>query len=182
MRKLCVGIALALAVAACSHEASTPSAPKAAQMENAAQATLDEIRQNQPGVDQLLSSAAGYAVFPNVGAAGALFVGGAHGNGVLYQNGQVAGFVTLNQGSVGLTLGGKTYAEVLILRTPYDVAQIKAGKFELGASASAVVLTAGAAAAGTLDPNTTVIIDTHGGLMAGITANGQKFQFAPARG
>ena len=164
----------------CSH--SAPTGAKAVQQQNEAANALAEIRSEQPGVDGVLNAAAGYAVFPNVGAAGALFVGGAHGQGVLYEGGRVTGFVELNQGSVGLTLGGKTYAQILILHTPMEVAQLKAGKFEVGASVSAVILTAGAGAQGTLDPNTSVIINVHGGLMAGITANGQSFKFAPAAG
>jgi lipid-binding SYLF domain-containing protein len=171
---------LAIGVAACTHTAPPSSPAGRAELEQKANVALTEMRRAQPGIDGLLGSAAGYAVFPNVGAAGALYVGGAYGKGVLYQNGTVVGFVELKQGSVGLTLGGKTYAELLILRTQYDVDRLKAGKFEVGADVSAVVLTAGGGAAGTLDPNTTVIVKPHGGLMAEVTVSGQRIDFAPA--
>lgn len=178
MTKLCVAAALAIGIAAC--QTSTPSASKQHELEMKATAALDEMRQMNPGIDSLINASAAYAVFPNVGAGGALYVGGAYGRGVLFEHGTVVGFLDLKQASVGLTLGGKTFAELLILRTPYDVARLKAGKFALGANISAVVLTAGAEAKGTLDPHTTVIVKPHGGLMAELTVQGQRIDFAPA--
>ena len=167
------------AVAACTHT-HTPSPAHQAELEAKASATLDEMRANQPGIDALLSSSAGYAVFPSIGAAGAVYVGGAYGKGVLYQHGTVVGFVSLKQANVGLTLGAKSYAELLLLRTQYDVDRLKSGNFEVGGNVSAVVITAGAGAHGTLDPNTTVIVQPHGGLMGELTVSGQKIDFAPA--
>jgi lipid-binding SYLF domain-containing protein len=141
---------------------------------------LATMRAEQPGLEGLLAASAGYAVFPSVGAAGALYVGGAYGKGVLFQHGNVVGFVDVKQASVGLTLGGKTYGELLLLRNQYDVERLKAGKFAIGADISAVVLTAGAQGSATLDPNTSVIVRPHGGLMADITVSGQRIDFAPA--
>jgi lipid-binding SYLF domain-containing protein len=159
---------------------STPSPTQQASLESDAHAALNEMRAKQPGIDPLLSSAAAYAVFPKIGEAGAIYVGGAFGKGVLFQRGIVIGFVELKQASVGLTLGGKTYSELLVLRTQHDVDRVKAGKFQVGGDVSAVVIKTGAAAAGTLDPNTTVIVQPQGGLMAEITVSGQKIEFAPA--
>jgi lipid-binding SYLF domain-containing protein len=177
MIRICV--AALVMTAACSHNTSATS-PRQPSLEAKASSALAEMRQSQPGIDALLSSAAGYAVFPSIGAAGVVYVGGAYGKGVLYQHGNVVGYVDLKQGSVGLELGGKTYSELLILRTQYDVDRLKAGKFEVGGDVSAVVLKTGAAATGTLDPNTTVIVKSQGGLMAGITVSGQKIGFTPA--
>jgi len=172
--------AILIALAACATSSSPPSPAHQQKLENEAAAALSSMRAQNPGIDSLLSASAGYAVFPNIGAAGAVYVGGAYGKGVLYQRGTPVGFVTLKQGSVGLTLGGKTYAELVLLRTQYDVDKLKAGKFELGGDVSAVVLTAGAGATGTLDPNTSVIVQPHGGLMGGITVSGQTIEFIPA--
>jgi lipid-binding SYLF domain-containing protein len=171
MTRIYAAAVLAFGIAACSHNA--PSAAQQSELQQKAAAELNIMRGQQPGLDALLSSAAGYAVFPSIGEAGALYVGGAYGKGVLYQGGNVVGYVSLKQGSVGLTLGGKTYGELLILRSQYDVDRLKAGKFAVGGDVGAVVLTAGAQGKGTLDPNTSVIVRPHGGLMANITVTGQ---------
>jgi lipid-binding SYLF domain-containing protein len=176
------GAVLAIGLAACTHT-SPPSTPeKAASLESQAHATVQAMIQDQPGLAELLQSSAGYAVFPNVGEAGVFIAGGAYGNGVLFQGGQVIGYVDLKQASVGPQLGAKGYSELILLRTPYDIARLKGGKFQLGGDVSAVVLTAGANATGTLDPNTTVVVRPHGGLMAGISVQGQRIDFVPRRG
>jgi lipid-binding SYLF domain-containing protein len=48
----------------------------------------------------------GYAVFPTVGKGG-LIIGGAHGTGRVYQNGQYVGDTSMTQVSVGLQVGGR---------------------------------------------------------------------------
>jgi lipid-binding SYLF domain-containing protein len=174
-------VALAFGVVACTHT-SPPSSPQAAaNLEAQSHATVHSMMASQPGLADLLNSSAGYAVFPNVGAAG-FIAGGAYGNGVLFQGGQVVGYVDIKQASFGAQVGAKGYAELILLRSPYDVDRLKAGQFQLGGDVSAVVLTAGAAATGTLDPNTTVIVQAHGGLMAGISVQGQRIDFVPRRG
>jgi lipid-binding SYLF domain-containing protein len=171
MTKIYAAAVLAFGIAACSHNA--PTAAQQQELQQKAAAELNVMRSQQPGIDALLSSAAGYVVFPSIGEAGALYVGGAYGKGVLYQGGQVVGYVALKQGSLGLTLGGKTYGELLLLRSQYDVDRLKAGKFSVGGDAGLAVLTAGAQTKGTIDPNTSVIVRPHGGLMANLTVSGQ---------
>ena len=99
-----------------------------------------------PGLRDRLQSSYAHAVFPDVGKAGVVAVGGAYGNGILYENGRARGFVELKQGSVGLHLGGETVTG-LVLRDQYEVQRLKAGTFDLGADATAVALTTGAASA-----------------------------------
>jgi lipid-binding SYLF domain-containing protein len=178
MSKIFAAAALALGFGACSHM-STPSPTEQADLEAKSNAALNNIRQHQPGIDPLLHSAAAYAVFPKVGEAGAI-VGGAFGKGVLYQQGNVIGFVQLKQGSIGFTFGGKTYSELLVLRAQQDIDRLRAGKFEVGGNVSAVVIKTGAEAAGSLDPNTTVIVLPMEGLMAEVAVSGQKIEYAPA--
>jgi len=174
--------ALAIGLAACTHTSPPSSPQQAADLEGKAHATLQSMIAAQPGLSDLLNSSAGYAVFPRVGEASVLIAGGAYGNGVLFQNGQVVGYVDLKQASFGPQIGAKGYSELILLRSPYDVDRLKAGKFALGGDVSAVVLTAGANASGTLDPNTTVVIESQGGLQAGISVQGQRIDFVPRRG
>lgn len=178
MSKYHIVAAIALAVAACTSPA--PSSPKAqASLEDQAGATLGEMFTRAPELHSLVNSSAGYAVFPSVGAAGAFVAGGAHGKGVLYENGYPVGFVSLSQASIGPQLGGQTFSELLVLRSPYDVQQLKAGNFKLGAEASAVVLNAGAGVAGSVASGRTVFIYPRGGLMASLSVSGQQINFQP---
>lgn len=179
MTRLFAAAGLVIAVAACAHESTPPSPAKQRDIEMQAANTLNEMRERQPGIDSLLASSAGYAVFPSVGSAGAFIAGGAYGKGVLYEHGRPSGFVTLKQGSVGFTLGGQTFGELLILRSGYDVNKLKAGQFTVSGDIGMVVLKTGAAAEGTLDPNTSVVVMPHGGLMASLTVSGQTIDFIP---
>src|SRR5262245_45458275 len=138
---------LTIAALCCVAACATKTPPVAAQMtlEKQVQTTLAEMQSRDPTIATLLTQSAGYAVFPNVGAAGAVVAGGAFGKGLLFEHGALVGYVEIKQGSVGLELGGQTYAELIVLHDRTDIDRIKVGDFNLGAGASAVVLNAGAA-------------------------------------
>jgi lipid-binding SYLF domain-containing protein len=59
------------------------------------------FHKTDPGMKAFLSKAAGYVVFPGVGKAG-LGVGGAHGNGVVYEGGKPVGTASMTQVNVGV--------------------------------------------------------------------------------
>jgi len=169
---------IAFGAAACTSPA--PSSPQAAaSIEDQANATLGQMFSRAPGLRSLANASAGYAVFPSIGAAGAVIAGGAYGRGVLYENGVQVGYVSLKQGSIGPQLGGQSFAELVFLRTPYDVQMMKAGSFKFGGDATAVVVTAGASISGQIAAGRTVFVAPHGGLMAGISLSGQSIGFAP---
>jgi lipid-binding SYLF domain-containing protein len=146
-----------------------------------ADAALDAMVDRDPGLREVLPKAAAYAVFPDIGQAGAI-VGGAYGHGVLYVNNEVAGVVTLSQGSVGFQLGAQTFSELLVLNDPDQIRALKAGQFGLGADATAVALKPGAAAGTRFRNGEVVFIMPRGGLMAGITVNGQQIEYQPFSG
>jgi lipid-binding SYLF domain-containing protein len=58
----------------------------------------------------------GYATFPSIGKGG-LIVGGAHGTGRVYQNGQYVGDTAMTQVSIGLQVGGEAYSQIASSRT-----------------------------------------------------------------
>ncbi len=159
----------------------TPSPQQQQSLEQKGAATLSEMIARDPGLPALLSSSEAYAVFPDVGAAGAI-VGGAFGKGILYERGRPMGYVEVKQGSVGLQLGGQTYAELIVLRNRHDVEELKAGTLNLGAGASAVAIKAGAAASGSFAGGTSVFVMPHGGLMADISISGQTIAYRPLAG
>src|SRR5580765_5222792 len=63
-------------------------------------------------MQHLFESSAGYVIFPNVGK-GAVGVGGAAGNGILYEKGQAVGKASMKQVSFGFQFGGQAYREVI---------------------------------------------------------------------
>src|SRR6185295_11126974 len=63
----------------------------------------------------LFAKSHGYAVFPTIGKAG-LVVGGAHGDGRVYEKGKYVGDTTLTQLSVGFQAGGEAYSEIIFFQ------------------------------------------------------------------
>src|SRR5438552_2752369 len=74
----------------------------------AAHQTIATFKKTDPGMEKLFSTSAGYAVFPEV-KKGAFVVGGAGGDGVLFEKGVPVGKVSLSQVSVGAQVGGQAY-------------------------------------------------------------------------
>src|SRR5688572_3158542 len=59
-----------------------------------------------PGMKNWFSDSYGYVIFPNVGKGGVI-VGGASGNGTVYEKGQSIGTAKMVQATVGAQIGGK---------------------------------------------------------------------------
>ncbi|MDB4959760.1 MAG: hypothetical protein JWO36_7329 [Myxococcales bacterium] len=150
-------------------------------LEQRAQASLTEMTAKDPTLRDVLATAPAYAVFPSVGKGGVI-VGGAYGDGILYENGRPTGTVTLKQASIGAQLGGQTFSELLVLRNPVDIQRLKAGRYDVSADASVVALTAGAAANANMQSGTAVFIMPRGGLMVDISVAGQKIDYQPLAG
>ena len=121
---------------------------------------------------------AGYAVFPNVGKGG-LIVGGAHGDGLVYEKKNVTGKATMTQASIGAQAGGQTFAEIIFFETPSALEDFKAGKFEMSAEVSAVAAAEGASKAAKYKKGIAVFTLPKKGLMAQASVGGQKFKFEP---
>jgi len=169
--------AAAFAVAGC--ESTTPSDPNL--YNDRAKLSLQQMEQTDSGLQDALSNAYGYVLFPEVGKA-AVGIGGANGRGVVYEQGRNIGFATLTQGSVGVQLGGETYAELIIFKNADAMASFRNGDLTLGADASATIVKAGAAGALEFKHGTAVIVQPKGGLMAGVAINGQTIHFVRDNG
>ena len=144
---------------------------------DAAKAIL-AIKQADPGIQAFFDSAAGYAVFPNVGKAG-FVVGGAYGKGLVIAAEQVEGYTTMTQATVGLQLGGQKCALFIFFKDRVAIEQFKRGNFEFSAQASAVAVTAGASADTSYDKGVAVFTHAAGGLMVEGSVGGQKFTYEP---
>jgi lipid-binding SYLF domain-containing protein len=161
--------------------ATPKTSSDAAQLERGADQTLAMMMQKDPGLNYLLGRSAGYVVFPEVGKGG-FIAGAAHGRGILYEHGHKTGYVELNQGSIGAQIGAQSFAELVALEQPYDVQRLKRGEFSIGGNASAVALTAGAAAGTQFVSGVAVFVVPHGGVMAELSLNGQQLNYAPLGG
>ena len=120
--------------------------------------------------------AAGFAVFPNIAKAG-LGIGGARGNGEVFEDGKVIGSTTVTQLSFGLQLGGQAFSQIIFFQNKRDLDRFTDGNFEFGASASAALITEGANASVDYTNGVAVMTFSKGGLMYEASVGGQKFSF-----
>lgn len=168
--------AVLLALGACATAPKTQASK--ASLEDSSMATLSAMIRKDPGLENRLRSASGYAIFPSIGKGG-FIAGAAYGRGILYENGRAVGYVELNQGSIGAQIGAQTFAELIVFLEPTKVEELKMGKFSLGANASAVVLTTGAAATAPFQNGVGVFVMPKGGAMAELSVSGQQINFQP---
>jgi lipid-binding SYLF domain-containing protein len=140
--------------------------------------TIGEFKKKDKKLDNFFTQAYGYAVFPSVGK-GAIGIGGAHGNGVVYEKGKPIGDTSLTQITIGFQLGGQAYSEIIFFKDKKTLDDFKNGNFELGAQASAVAVTAGASADANYEKGVAVFTMAKGGLMYEASVGGQKFSYDP---
>lgn len=142
----------------------------------------------------------GYAVFPTVGKAG-IGIGGAYGEGRVYRGGVAVGRTDLKQLSIGWQLGGQGYSLIIFLEDQRAFDDFTSGKFEFGAQASAVAITAGASAsagttgatagasagkkdattAGEFNEGMAAFTIVKGGLMYEVALAGATFSYKPMK-
>jgi lipid-binding SYLF domain-containing protein len=138
----------------------------------------------------------GYAVFPTIGKGG-VGIGGAHGKGRVYAKGVHVGGTTMSQLTVGFQLGGQAFSQIIFFEDERAFDQFISSKFEFGAQATAVAITAGAsvtvattgnsagASGGKNDAKSVgeyyrgmaIFTVAKGGLMYEATIGGQKFKY-----
>ena len=146
-----------------------------------ARAVIQNFKKKDPHIDRFFSSSVGYAVFPTI-AKGGFVVGGAGGDGILFVGGQPVGKSSVGQASVGFQLGGQTYSEIIFFENGSTPAEFKTGNFALAAQASAVALSAGAAASANYEDGVAIFTATKTGLMYEASVGGQKFGYHPFGG
>jgi len=125
----------------------------------------------------LFSGAHGYVIFPNVGK-GAIGVGGASGNGAVYERGVLIGMAKMTQATIGFQWGGQAYREVILFESKAVLDNFKENNFEFSAQASAVAVTAGASGNAKYKNGVMIFTQTKGGLMYEASVGGQKFKFS----
>ncbi len=141
------------------------------------QTAKKEFIKSDPLMKALFDQAYGYVIFPNVGKGG-LAIGGAAGNGVVYEHNKRIGMAKLSQLSIGFQAGGQAYREVIFFETKNEMERFKESRFEFSAQASAVAVTEGASANVKYTNGVMVFTMQKGGLMYEASIGGQKFKFS----
>lgn len=157
-----------------------------------------ELFRNAGESGSFFAKSYGYAVFPTIGKAG-LGIGGAYGEGRVYEQGKYVGDAKMTQLSIGFQAGGQGYSQIVFLEDKRAFDDFTSGNFEFGANVNAVLITAAAsgtaattgttgtasggkkdaATIGEFHKGTAVFIITKGGLMYEASVSGQKFSYTP---
>jgi lipid-binding SYLF domain-containing protein len=130
------------------------------------------------GMSKFFDSSYGYVIFPNVGKGG-LGVGGASGNGTVYQQGKLVGMAKLSQVSIGFQAGGQSFREIIFFETKAGFGRFTENKIEFAAQVSAVAAAAGVSADAKYVEGVAVFTMAKGGLMYQASVGGQKFKYEP---
>lgn len=141
-----------------------------------AQGAKAEFVKTDSKMGNLFAKAYGYVILPNVGK-GAIGVGGASGNGIVYERGKIVGTARMTQVSIGFQLGGQAYREVIFFEAKKDLDRFKENRVELSAQVSAVAAAAGASANAKYVDGVMVFTMQKGGLMYEASVGGQKFKY-----
>lgn len=139
---------------------------------------LAEFERTNPKIKAFLESAHGYAVFPTV-VKGAIGIGGAHGDGLVYEKGKLIGAATVSQITIGFQLGGQVYRELICFQNKQALDRFKGGNFEFDAQVSGVAVTAGISFDAAYEHGVAIFTMAKGGLMYEASIGGQKFSFTP---
>src|SRR3989338_4249693 len=137
---------------------------------------VNTFKETDPGLSRFFDTSYGWAVFPTVGKGG-FGVGGAYGEGIVFEQGRIVGHTSLTQLSVGLQWGGQGYSEIIFFKDKEHLDKFKEGNFRLGAAVSAVVATLGASADADFSEGLAIFTNHKGGLMYEASVAGQKFKY-----
>ncbi|UCD52229.1 MAG: hypothetical protein JSW27_06235 [Phycisphaerales bacterium] len=141
--------------------------------------TVALFKIRDPGIQAFFDRSYGYAVLPRI-TKGAVVVGGAHGKGEVFAGGAKVGYCSMTQASIGFSFGGEYFREIIFFREKVDLDRFRMGDFTFSGQATAVALTAGAAAKSDYEYGMAVFIMPDAGLMVDASIAGQKFSYDPA--
>ncbi len=142
------------------------------------QIAIETFKATDPGMKKLFETTAGYVVFPNVGKGGLVF-GGAHGNGLVFEKGQLIGRASLAQFTFGAQIGGQEFSEVIFFETQAALDRFKKSNLEMSAQVGAVAAAEGVSKDAKYVNGVAVFILAKSGLMAEASVGGQKLSFYP---
>jgi lipid-binding SYLF domain-containing protein len=146
-------------------------------MEGKSLRTIEIFKEKSWEMKSIFKNAYGYAVFPSIGKGG-IVVGGAHGKGILYEQGKAVGDAKMTQVSVGFQWGGQSYSEIIFFEDKEALELFRTNRLELAAQASAVAVTAGISKDIPYNNGVAIYTLPKAGLMYEATVGGQKFKYS----
>lgn len=129
---------------------------------------------DDPSLQAFFDEAYGYAVFPKI-RKGALALGGARGNGILFKRGEPAKRAYLTQYTLGLQFGGKSYSEIIFFRDRDAYDRFEYGEFAPSAQAQVIVANEGRGETAAYADDVAVFIKDKVGGMFEMSIGGQNF-------
>jgi lipid-binding SYLF domain-containing protein len=135
-----------------------------------------EFLKTDPSMAALFASSYGYVIFPNIGK-GAVGVGGAAGNGAVFEKGKIIGGAKMIQVSVGFQFGGQAYREIIFFQNKEALDHFKDNKVEFSGQVSAIAAKSNASANAQYRDGVAVFTEGKNGLMVEAAVGGQKFTY-----
>ena len=172
--RLWLAAVLTIGVAPVLAQQDTRVQERRQEIDQSAQATLDEALSAQPGVRDLYDRAAGYAIFTVT--KGGFIVSGGGGNGVAIDKstGQRT-YMRMGTGGIGLGIGGQRYGLVILFENQDRLAKFLVGGWDSSATAEAVAGQEGVAYRSSFIDGIALYQITDKGLMAHADVSGTKF-------
>ena len=164
---------LGLGALGCAHAPTEPGAR--ADLRSDAHKTLHEMQKRDPTLRPVIDSSVAYIVFPKVGQGGFL-VGGGSGNGVLFEPGGGTQFAELRQLDAGALVGGQSYSEVVVVKDRKALEDLRTGRYDFSAKASAMIVRTGTAAQATFENGVAVFVMPIHGAMVNASIGGQRIR------
>jgi lipid-binding SYLF domain-containing protein len=176
MKKLpsIVSVCVLLVTGACSTVPKTAES-KAVQSAEVKE-TISIFKAKDPGIERFFGKSYGYAVLPKV-LKGGFWVGGAHGQGEVFEENGMVGYCSVSQATLGFSFGGEYFREIIFFRDKEDLDRFKSGDFTFSAQVTGVALSTGAAAKADYESGMAVFVMTDVGLMVDASLGGQKFDY-----
>jgi lipid-binding SYLF domain-containing protein len=143
-----------------------------------AQASRQEWNKVDPQFEAFAKKGYGFAFFPEI-TKGGFVVGGAHGQGVVYEKGQHVGYADLTQMSVGFQAGLQDYSQLIVFENQPAMDRFKRNEIDFGANASAIVADKGAAINAQFVDGVAVFVRPTRGAMAEASLAGQQITYLP---
>ncbi len=139
---------------------------------------LAAMIEKSPKLQSFKDKSYGYAVFPKI-TKGAIGIGGAGGQGIVYQDHVPTGQSGMSQATIGFQLGGQQYVEVIFFENKDAYDNFTNEKVKFDGQASAVAITTGVSADVAFKGGMAVFTMAKGGLMFEASVGGQHFTFKP---
>ena len=143
-----------------------------------AQASRQDWNKVDPQFEAFAKKGYGYAFFPEI-TKGGFVVGGARGQGVVYEKGQHIGYADLTQMSVGFQAGLQDYSQLIVFENQAAMDRFKRNEIDFGANASAIAADKGAAMGAQFVDGVAVFVRPIQGVMAEASLGGQQIAYLP---